>query len=46
MDIAETLHLSRYTVKNHRHTICRKLQLRDENNALLKWVVENGNLIK
>jgi DNA-binding NarL/FixJ family response regulator len=46
MDIADTLHLSRYTVKNHRHTICRKLQLRDENNALLKWVVENGNLIK
>jgi DNA-binding NarL/FixJ family response regulator len=46
MDIAEALHLSRYTVKNHRHTICRKLQLRDENNALLKWVVENGNLIK
>lgn len=46
MEIAETLHLSRYTVKNHRHAICRKLQLRDENNALLKWVVQNGNLLK
>ena len=23
MDIAEALHLSRYTIKNHRHTICR-----------------------
>lgn len=46
MEIAETLHLSRYTIKNHRHTICRKLQLQDENNALLKWVVQNGNLLK
>lgn len=46
MDIAETLHLSRYTIKNHRHTICRKLQLEDENNALLKWVVQNGNMLK
>ena len=46
VDIAETLHLSRYTVKNHRHAICRKLQLRDENNALLKWVVQNGFLLK
>jgi DNA-binding NarL/FixJ family response regulator len=46
IDIAETLHLSRYTIKNHRHTICRKLQLNDENNALLKWVVQNGNLLK
>jgi DNA-binding NarL/FixJ family response regulator len=46
MEIAEALHLSRYTIKNHRHAICRKLQLRDENNALLKWVVQNGNLLK
>lgn len=46
MYIAETLHLSRYTIKNHRHTICRKLQLEDENNALLKWVVQNGNMLK
>jgi DNA-binding NarL/FixJ family response regulator len=46
IDIAETLHLSRYTIKNHRHVICRKLQLRDENNALLKWVVENGEALK
>ncbi|HWB91708.1 MAG TPA: response regulator [Puia sp.] len=46
MEIAQALHLSRYTIKNHRHTICRKLQLQDENNALLKWVVQNGNLLK
>lgn len=46
MEIAENLHLSRFTIKNHRHIICRKLQLRDENNALLKWVVENGELLK
>ncbi|HVU94763.1 MAG TPA: DNA-binding response regulator [Puia sp.] len=46
MEIAETLHLSRFTIKNHRHNICRKLELADENNALLKWVVQNGHLLK
>jgi len=46
LEIAETLHLSRYTIKNHRHNICRKLELADENNALLKWVVQNGHLLK
>jgi len=46
VDIADTLHLSRYTIKNHRHNICRKLELADENNALLKWVVQNGHVFK
>jgi DNA-binding NarL/FixJ family response regulator len=46
IDIAEALHLSRFTIKNHRHAICRKLQLSDENNALLKWVGQNGHLLK
>jgi DNA-binding NarL/FixJ family response regulator len=46
MEIAAYLHLSRYTIKNHRHNICRKLELADENNALLKWVVQNGHLLK
>jgi DNA-binding NarL/FixJ family response regulator len=46
LEIADELHLSRYTIKNHRHAICRKLDLRDENNALLKWVAENGNFLK
>ena len=46
LEIADTLHLSRYTIKNHRHNICRKLELADENNALLKWVVQNGHLLK
>jgi DNA-binding NarL/FixJ family response regulator len=46
MDIADTLHLSRFTIKNHRHNICRKLELADENNALLKWVVQNGHHLK
>jgi DNA-binding NarL/FixJ family response regulator len=41
-EIAELLHLSRHTVKNQRHRICRKLGLKDENNALLKWALENG----
>jgi len=44
-EIAAILNLSRYTVKNHRHAICRKLQLRDENNALLKWMMQNGNIL-
>jgi DNA-binding NarL/FixJ family response regulator len=46
LQIADALHLSRYTIKNHRHNICRKLELADENNALLKWVVQNGHLLK
>lgn len=46
LEIADTLHLSRFTVKNHRHNICSKLDLPDENNALLKWVVQNGHLLK
>jgi DNA-binding NarL/FixJ family response regulator len=46
LEIADALHLSRYTIKNHRHNICRKLELADENNALLKWVVQNGHLLK
>ena len=44
-EIAEKLHLSRYTIKNHRHAICRKLELRDENNALLKWVAQSGGVL-
>lgn len=41
-EIAEIMFLSPYTVKNQRHKICRKLGLNDENNALLKWALENG----
>jgi DNA-binding NarL/FixJ family response regulator len=44
-EIAQTLFLSPYTIKNHRHNICRKLQLEDGNNALLKWVMQNSNLL-
>jgi len=36
-EIAEALHLSPHTVKNYRHRICRKLNLEEENNALLSW---------
>lgn len=46
LQIAGVLHLSRYTIKNHRHNICRKLELADGNNALLKWVIQNGHLLK
>lgn len=43
--IAEILYLSPYTIKNYRHKICRKLNLVDENNALLKWALQNEDLI-
>lgn len=43
-EIAELMHLSPYTIKNQRHKICVKLGLKDENNALLKWVLEQPEL--
>jgi DNA-binding NarL/FixJ family response regulator len=45
-EIAETLFISPLTVKNHRHSISRKLQLSPDNNALTKWVMEHKDLIK
>lgn len=44
-EIAAALHLSPYTIKNHRHKICRKLELKDENNALLRWALENNTVV-
>lgn len=40
-EIADQLFISPYTVKNHRHRICRKLGLKEGNNALLKWAMYN-----
>ena len=40
-EIATALFLSPHTVKNHRHSICRKLGLKDGNNALLKWALQH-----
>ncbi|WP_333866576.1 response regulator transcription factor [Sphingobacterium sp.] len=45
-DIAETLFLSPYTVKNTRHRICRKLGLMEENNALLSWAIQHQHLLR
>jgi DNA-binding NarL/FixJ family response regulator len=45
-EIAQMLFLSPLTVKNHRHNISRKLQLPSDNNALMKWVLENKNQVK
>ncbi|MNI91060.1 Spore germination protein GerE [compost metagenome] len=45
-EIAETLFISPYTVKNHRHNICTKLQLEEENNAILKWAIKNSESLK
>lgn len=44
-EIAEILHLSPHTIKNHRHGICRKLDLPERNNALLTWVLKNQESI-
>jgi DNA-binding NarL/FixJ family response regulator len=44
-EIAQSLHLSPYTIKNHRHNICRKLNLEEGNNALLKWVMQHQHLL-
>jgi DNA-binding NarL/FixJ family response regulator len=44
-EIAKSLHLSPYTIKNHRHNICRKLNLEEGNNALLKWVMQHQHLL-
>lgn len=44
--IAESLFLSPYTIKNTRHRICRKLDLNEENNALLSWAIEHQHLLK
>ena len=44
-EIAQAFFLSPYTIKNHRHAICRKLQLEEGNNALLKWAMQNSSLI-
>jgi len=45
-EIAELLCLSPHTIKNQRHKICRKLGLKDENNALLKWTLEYAKKLK
>lgn len=44
-EIAELLYLSPFTIKNHRHGICRKLNLTEENNALLMWALKNQDSI-
>ncbi|MET0466150.1 MAG: response regulator transcription factor [Chitinophagaceae bacterium] len=44
-EIATSMFLSPYTIKNHRHSICRKLGLQNGNNALLKWAMQHKELI-
>ncbi len=44
-EIAAALFLSPHTVKNTRHRICRKLELDEENNALLAWAIKNKDLL-
>lgn len=44
-DIALQLGASPSTIKNHRHSICRKLSLPIQTNALLNWVLGNESVI-
>ncbi len=45
-EIATIMFLSPHTIKNHRHNICRKLSLKDGNNALLKWAMQHKELFE
>ncbi|NNF35505.1 MAG: response regulator transcription factor [Saprospiraceae bacterium] len=44
-EIADMLFISPKTVSNHRSNINKKLQLSGQQNALLKWALENKNLL-
>jgi DNA-binding NarL/FixJ family response regulator len=44
-EIANLLFLSPLTIKNHRHGICKKLNLKEGNNALLMWALKNQDSI-
>lgn len=45
-EIADMMFISPKTVSNHRSNISKKLQLSGEQNALLKWALENKNLLE
>jgi FixJ family two-component response regulator len=40
-DIAELLSISEKTVKNHRYNICKKLNFKEENSSIYKWLQNN-----
>lgn len=44
-EIAGEVFLSTATIKNHRHSIVQKLGLPADNKALVKWAMENKELI-
>ena len=44
-EIALALHISPLTVKNHRHNICRKLNLPPGNNSILRWAMDHKGLL-
>lgn len=44
-EIADLMYLSPHTIKNHRHSICQKLDLKEGNNALLRWVMQNREIL-
>ncbi len=44
--IAEELNISLSTVKNHRHNICKKLQLPNTTHSLVSWVMRHQQYIR
>lgn len=45
-EIAEYLFVTSKTIENYRSRICKKLGLSPGNNSLLKWALENKDMIK
>ncbi len=39
--IADQMNVSESTVKNHRHNICKKLELPPATHSLVNWVMRN-----
>ena len=46
VEIANMLFISPKTVSNHRGNIGKKLNLSGEQNGLLKWAIENRDLLR
>ena len=45
-EVALRLFITTKSVENYRSRICKKLGLKSENNSLLKWIIDNQELLK
>ena len=44
-EIADMLFISSKTVENYRSSICKKLQIPNGNNSLVRWALHNKELV-